>query len=78
MSIFFFPPNSTSIHQPLDQGIISTVKAEYKKKMLFKFIKARDNIEELTRQAEKAKRGQKGLEFGLPATVLDAAELLYE
>jgi len=46
--------------------------------MLIKFIKARDNIEELTRQAEKAKRGQKGLAFGLPATVLDAAELLNE
>ena len=66
------------MHQPLDQGIISTLKADYKKRMLTKFIKARDNIEELTRQAEKAKKGRKGLEFGMPATVLDAAELLYE
>lgn len=28
VTTFFFPPNSTSIHQPLDQGIISTVKVD--------------------------------------------------
>ena len=33
-TIFFLPPNATSICQPLDQGIIRTWKAYYRKRWL--------------------------------------------
>ena len=45
VSIHFFPPNSTSIHQPLDQGIISILKTQYKKILLSRTMEAYDNIE---------------------------------
>lgn len=74
--MFFFPPNSTSIHQPLDQGIISTIKVGYKMKMLTKLITARDKIEQRAEALARAKRGRKGLKFGHPATVRDASKIM--
>ena len=64
------------MHQPLDQGIISVIKTDYKKRMLSKFIDAYDNIEKLQELASQAKKGRKGLAVGCPATILDAAVLL--
>ncbi|XP_045035833.1 jerky protein homolog-like [Daphnia magna] len=61
VSVFFFPPNSTSVHQPLDQGIISAVKIDYKKRMLSKFIEAYDDIERIQQLASTIKKGRKGL-----------------
>lgn len=34
-TIIFLPPNVTSLHQPLDQGIIAAWKAHYKREWLF-------------------------------------------
>jgi len=76
VSIFFFPPNSTSIHQPWDQGIISTVKAGYKKNMITKLIATVGHMERLSREAAVAKPGCRGLRLGCPATILDAAQIL--
>ena len=64
------------MHQPLDQGIISVIKTDYKKRMLSNFIDAYDNIEKLQELASQAKKGRKGLAVGCPATILDAAVLL--
>lgn len=36
--VFFFPPNTTSVFQPLDQGMIAVFKARYKSKMLTKVV----------------------------------------
>ena len=35
---FYFPPKTTSLHQPLDQGIIGTIKTWYNLRMLAKFV----------------------------------------
>jgi len=35
---FFFPPNTTAILQPLDQGIIQSMKQTYRKKLLFNLV----------------------------------------
>lgn len=43
--------------------------------MLSKFIEAYDDIERLQQLASKAKKGRKGLQFGCPATILDAAQI---
>ena len=34
MTLVLFPPNVTNIVQPLDQGIITSFKIQYKKKFL--------------------------------------------
>lgn len=36
VTVFFLPPNTTSVYQPLDQGMISVFKTRYKAKMLAK------------------------------------------
>jgi hypothetical protein len=35
MTLVFLPPNVTSIVQPLDQGIITSFKIQYRKKLLW-------------------------------------------
>lgn len=45
ISVFFFPPNTTAILQPLDQHVIKTLKQVYRKKLLFDLIsKTGDNL----------------------------------
>ena len=55
VEIIFLPPNCTSVYQPLDQGIISTLKTIYKREMLSEFVKAYDNFDELQAQASEVK-----------------------
>lgn len=76
VSIFFFPPNSTSVHQPLDQGIISAVKINYKMLMLSKSIEAYEDIERMQQLDSQAKKGRKGLNLGCPANILDAGQII--
>jgi len=42
----YFPPYTTSIYQPLDQGPISVVKNKYRNKMISYMIAARENFKE--------------------------------
>lgn len=41
--VFFFPPNTTSILQPLDQQIIQCLKQNYRKKLLFNILAMHGN-----------------------------------
>jgi hypothetical protein len=34
-TICWLPPNTTSLHQPLNQGIIKAFKAHYRRRLLF-------------------------------------------
>lgn len=38
ISVYFFPPNTTAILQPLDQHIINSIKQKYRKKLLLKLL----------------------------------------
>jgi len=38
ISVYFFPPNTTALLQPLDQNIIKTIKQSYRKKLLYDLI----------------------------------------
>ena len=40
--VSFLPPNATSQLQPMDQGVIHSLKAHYRRKLLTKMIAARD------------------------------------
>ena len=53
VEIIFSPPNCTAVYQPLDQGIIMTLKTYYKKEMLNLFAVAYDKFEELHELAKK-------------------------
>ena len=40
IDLFFLPPNTTSALQPMDQGVILSVKARYRTKVVQKMIEA--------------------------------------
>jgi hypothetical protein len=70
---FIFSPNTTSIYQPLDQGIIAVIKTRYKTRMLTQMVNAAENFDELQFEAENLPDWRKGISYGLPVHVLDAA-----
>jgi len=70
------PPNVTSIHQPLDQGIISWVKAAYRREMVLRYIVAMDNWDAVRTRGKSLPAGARGIDFGHEPTVLDAANLI--
>jgi hypothetical protein len=47
VEIIFSQPNCTSVFQPFDQGIITTLKTLYKREMLSSFLAAYEKFEEL-------------------------------
>lgn len=76
VSIFYFPPNVTSVYQPLDQGIIAAFKTNYKREMITKLVEAYAQGENIQEEARNAKRGRKGLRYGCSATLLDAGNIV--
>ena len=47
IDLIFLPPNMTPITQPMDQGVIRSLKAKYRAKMIRKYINAIDSNKEL-------------------------------
>ena len=74
VTIIFLPPNVTSTSQPLDQGIISAVKKQYKINVLKKVT---DNMDQFIQNSKKI-RQKSGLHQGGLPDVLDAAIILKE
>lgn len=70
------PPNTTSVFQPMDAGVIAWLKAQYKLSLLSKLVGTVDQWEELHEQAISKKAGLTGLEDGHLPNILDALELL--
>ena len=73
--IEFLPPNVTSRHNPLDQGIIQATKAHYREELANTLVQCIDNWHELQRQAKSMADGTAGIKFGCKAHIGDAAEL---
>ena len=46
--LFFLPPNKTSVLQPMDQGLICSLKARYRAKVVQKMIEAIDGNKSLS------------------------------
>lgn len=75
--IMFLPPNLTSKYQPMDQGVIATVKLGYKMLMLKFLLAICDDValyEEY--QNMEVPKGCRGLEHGSAPHILDALKLL--
>jgi DDE superfamily endonuclease/Tc5 transposase DNA-binding domain len=76
VTVYFLPPNTTSIYQPMDQGIIAAVKAHYRRILLENLVDKVEMYDELQTLAAKQKQGKRGLKYGCPATVLDACQII--
>ena len=76
--IFTLPPNCTSLHQPMDMGIIVAWKARYRHTLLRDMIVTLDTREERKKRAiaNKLKRGMKGLDEGHDPHMLDVSEIV--
>ena len=55
ITLQFFPPNMTSVLQPLDQGIIQAVKLKYRKKQMEHWILKIDECKTLVNLARADK-----------------------
>ena len=78
VTIKYYPPLCTSVHQPMDLGIIAKTKVNYRKELLD--VKASTMLVADTLRAEakarKMKAGTMGLAQGYQPHVRDAAEFL--
>jgi DDE superfamily endonuclease/Tc5 transposase DNA-binding domain len=77
--MIFLPPNMTSNFQPADMGMIASLKIGYKVTMLHKLLEIFDGeggFEGAANIRKTIRRGQRGLEYGGKATVLDAMKIL--
>lgn len=48
IKLIFFPPNTTSVLQPMDQGVIYTTKMYYRKKVLSRLCREMDTVENMS------------------------------
>ena len=75
--ILFLPPNLTSKYQPMDQGVIATLKIGYKMLMLKFLLVICDDVDCFEQfQNTVVPKGCRGLEHGSAPHILDALKLL--
>ena len=77
VTVFVFPPNVTSVYQPMDQGIIATRKTGYKNRLLSQLVQTAGS-NELQALAKQLPSGTSGLSYGCPPHVGDAIMLVKE
>lgn len=80
VSVMFLPPNTTSVYQPMDAGIIATLKKKYRYRLLEKMFEVYDDRISLREAAKVAKMqsGTMGLNEGYSPHIADAMDILYE
>ena len=78
VTVMTYPPNCTSVHQPMDMAIIYATKLLYRRELLNIKASTMEVAETLRSQAKdrKVNRGMAGLAEGHQPHVLDAADLL--
>ena len=72
------PPNCTSVHQPMDQGIIAALKRKYKSKMLHAMVKNLERYDELRAVGASIAAGVRGMNHAYPPNLLDAATIAHK
>ncbi|PXF45097.1 Jerky protein-like [Gracilariopsis chorda] len=78
VTILTFPPNFTSMFQPMEMVVIATLKMKYKSRLSARISLTIENRIELRSKAMHMNRGTKGLEEGYDSHMLDVCELLKE
>lgn len=70
LNILYLPPNTTSLYQPLDQGIIQSLKTRYKTMILRECMEIIENFNTVT--SLKVSNGKGGIRIGKSPTIADA------
>ena len=80
VTVVLYPPNCTSVHQPMDMGILAALKLLYRRGLLDRKTATMLVAEQLRAEAKQKKmvKGTAGLAEGHHPHVLDAMELLYD
>ena len=77
VSIFYLPANTTSRLQPLDQGIIYSLKRDYRTRLLEHYVDAMTgDFLALRAEGKKQIPGKAGLKYGLEPHLLDVSDIL--
>jgi len=76
VSVVPLPPNTTSMLQPMDAGIISALKCTYRYDLLAEVISRFENAAIAREHFSGARKGTKGLNEGFEAHILDAIEIV--
>lgn len=78
VTVMVYPPNCTSVHQPMDQGIIAATKVLYRRELLDVKLSIMLVAAQLRAEAKERKmaRGTQGLANGSHPHMSDAADLL--
>ena len=77
VDIIFLPPNCTALLQPLDQGVLATVKSIYREEVLKCLLKHLDTIVARQDAGRTMVEGTAGLEFGLHAHIGDVCRIVH-
>ncbi len=72
------PLNCTSVHQPMDQGIIAALKAKYKSSLLHIMVGNIENYDQLRQLGSTLAAGVRDLNHAYPPNLLDAASLVHQ
>ena len=78
VTVFKFPPNVTSVYQPLNQGVIAAFKAGYKSRLLSRMVENIANYQQLQILAKQLPAGHAGLNYASPPNISDAITLTKE
>ena len=76
VEVITLPPGTTSLLQPMDQGVIHSLKRRYRSNILERII---HNIDTFSTRQEKAltkPRGTAGIDDGVDANVLDVCKII--
>mmetsp|Transcript_21584 Transcript_21584/g.60805 ORF Transcript_21584/g.60805 Transcript_21584/m.60805 type:complete len:327 (+) Transcript_21584:305-1285(+) len=76
IKITTLPPNCTSVHQPMDQGIIAALKKNYRFELLNRMLVVFESREELKEASKSMRAGTAGLMEGHNPHILDAMEIM--
>ena len=80
VKVVFLPPNTTSVYQPMDAGVIAMIKRRYRYRLLARYLEIFETRQMRREQAVAAKmtRGTMGLDEGYPPHLRDAMDVLHE
>ena len=76
VDVMTLPPNCTSVHQPMDAGVIRAFKDHYRRNLLSKVLEVLPHKLELRRATSGIGKRLKGISEGHDAHVLDAAHFM--
>ena len=70
------PPGTTSVFQPLDQGVLNALKLKFRTKVLQKIVANMDTLASRQDAARTMRPGTAGLEHGVDANVADVCRII--